>query len=460
MFAWLAEVGAAGLNEPHTPTKALVWQPAGVLSTNVLTLDVFGRASTLFEVTMQPGDNFRVAALLDTEGAAEHLNLLQVQNEPLPYYVAADNKPVSDFVGSVSSLLTVWRKLHLEFDSMTAPPASGPEALHESVTVFSVSPNYPVAGHSGMGLTVNKVVDGLNLYEGGKLEIPGVASYRILKSTARAHINGQKSSIGIEIDTVAPTNLVGLAAKLFDDDDRFLANDPPLYPSLLNLPNPVPISTTHLAQIVPLLRSAYSPAYIDVVDANAAGWNGTPTIAFRRNQTPLELNFLGQQVSYFDQGNLNLKGTDRADFWAFSVVYGYQPGHSEDGDGFDEAALEGGTPKRRLIDGTPNQSLGYSVLFMESIRDVIFRDFSPSLFADPNPVIQSKLLLEYWARISGQTAHEIGHAPGRQSESGDHAEAGLMGAGGESHKGANAPPAQKFKPRTLNRLRSIKHWTD
>ena len=420
---------------------------AGALSTNRLVLDVFGRASTLFEVTMQPGDNFRVAALLDTEGAAEHLNLLQVQNEPLPYYVAADNKPVSDFVGSVSSLLTVWRKLHLEFDSMTAPPASGPEALHESVTVFSVSPNYPVAGHSGMGLTVNKVVDGLNLYEGGKLEIPGVASYRILKSTARAHINGQKSSIGIEIDTVAPTNLVGLAAKLFDDDDRFL-NDGRIWPSNLRLQSPPLPAHDRSGEFIGAMQSSYAAAYIRLVDANAMGWNpvNMRTVPFKRHA---DLGFTG---SPFD-GNLQLRGTDRTGFWAYSVVLAYQDDSGEDGDPDVEEPNLG----INADDDPTTTEDGYCVVFLEGIRDKVWAIYTKDSKVEPIDFtihLAPQRQADYLNRLYGAIIHEVGHAPPQGNLFvTDHGEEGLM------VKGASDPSTDGFTAKTIRRFRATQKWT-
>ena len=425
----------------------------GVLSTNLLTLDVFGRASTLFEVTLQPGDNFRVAALLDTEGAAAHLDLLQVQNEPLFYYVTADNKQVSDFAGSVSPMLTVWRKLHLEFDSMAAPPSSGPEALHDAATVWRVSPNYPTAGRSGLGLTLNRVVNGLNLYEGGKLEIPGVASYRILKSTARSHIGGQKSSIGIEIDAVAPTNLVGLAANLFDDDDRFLTNDPPAYPSILDLTSP-PLPMTSLSNdrttnLIAGIKSQFGFAYILPLDANALNWNAQRTIPFKRHAAP------SLSGGYYDAGNQELNRTDRSAFWAYTVVFGYQRGASDDGDPNDEALFLGETIKK-----TPISANGYSVLFLETIRDRIFADEQPIAFSSPGEVV--RLRRQYLGMIANVLAHEVGHAPGNQGENGDHAENDLMKSGPPDNTGIDAAgnPILNFTPATIRRFRSATQWAE
>lgn len=431
----------------------------GNLQDTVLTLDVLGEGVTFFTVTMQPGDNFRVAAVLDTPGAANHLNALQVSMPFSQMYVAASDAPALGFVGALSPMLTVWRKLHLEFDSMAAPPSSGPESMFDSVTIVSIEPNRPTNGNSRLRLLHPAGVQGNNLYEFGKLDIPTVGLFRITDSWTEL-ADGARAYTTTRIDGVPATNVFNFGAKLFDDDDRYLTNDPPLYPSLLNLPPPLPIGDVHLSNIIPLLQSAFRPAYIEVINANPMGWNGAQTIPFRRNEAAIQ-TFLGVISSYFDQGNLDFKGKDRPEFWTHSVVYGYQPSRSEDGDPDGESALEGGTPKWRFIDPHPmNQALGFSVVFMESVRDVAIERNPGGVFTNSSPASLTDLRLRYWSRLAGQTAHEVGHAPGRQGESGDHAEEHLMKSGGDSYPGPDANVLQKFAPATIRRFRGTPQWNN
>lgn len=63
---------------------------------------------------MQPGDNFRVAATCDP-GLLATLN-----NDNVP----ANNQQVPSFNGKITDVLTVWRRLHVEVDSMGAPPGN------------------------------------------------------------------------------------------------------------------------------------------------------------------------------------------------------------------------------------------------------------------------------------------------------------------------------------------------
>ena len=215
---------------------------AGLLFETVLTLDVLGEAVTFFTVTMQPGDNYRVAALLDTPGASNHLNALQVS---LPYsemYVGASDAPALGFVGALSPMLTVWRKSHLEFDSMTAPPANEPETLFVSAVASRIWTNWPVMGRSfvtAVWTNTAGAVDSWNEYERGKLEVSAGNIYRVLSSETKVDPGG-KTYVYVVIDGLLNATNQGNPVKLYDDDNQYLANDP-LYPSLLILPSPLPV---------------------------------------------------------------------------------------------------------------------------------------------------------------------------------------------------------------------------
>jgi hypothetical protein len=84
-------------------------------------------ATVEFQVTMQPGDNFRVVATTSTA-----TNLTQVQAQQTDGTMARVKDATGNFISSdsttaatvkASEVLTVWRKLHMEVDSMAAIPA-------------------------------------------------------------------------------------------------------------------------------------------------------------------------------------------------------------------------------------------------------------------------------------------------------------------------------------------------
>lgn len=78
-------------------------------STATVTLDDDGEAIVEFNTSSQPGSNYRVAVTLDQFSA--ELDALQVSESSQNSYVTVDDEQISDFPGTVSQLLTTWRKL-------------------------------------------------------------------------------------------------------------------------------------------------------------------------------------------------------------------------------------------------------------------------------------------------------------------------------------------------------------
>ena len=406
----------------------------GQLAQVTLTLNAQGEATTDFTVTMNPGDNFRVAALLDTAGAANHLNQLHVASEFGEFYVWPNNEGIPGFVGGISPMLTVWRKLHLEFDSMAAPPTSGSQTIFTAGTLKSLSANSPAAGLSVVRISHTADEAGYNLFENGKIVISGI-SYAIRNSTTLRALSVGTTTL--QIQGVPPANAVGTVVQMYDDDDQYLSNDP-LFPSLLTLQSP-PLPALH--HIVPFLNTnqwRFAEAYITLVDANAMGWNSITTIPFLRHA-----EIIGGP---FDSGNQELKGTDRPEFWAHTVIFGYQPATAEDGERNPEAPTAGETQK-------PSGQLfqSFSGVYLESIRERAFFNVPVQLFTSPNDAADLKM--QYLEDLYVVMAHEIGHAPGRQWALTDHAEDQVMKAGSD---GVSRAP---FSGRTIRRFRTTPSWT-
>jgi hypothetical protein len=189
------------------------------------------------------------------------------------------------------------------------------------------------------------------------------------------------------------------------------------------------------------------------VDANAHGWNTQSNVVFKKQEP-------GYSVfgTVFDNGNLQLKDTDRPEFWAFSVVFGYQPPRPVDGEPDAETPLSGGTPETsKFLPAGANRPLGYSVIFIEAIRDYEFgvrKDANVPRSRFTDSFWAPKLAQQYSERVYAVTAHEIGHAPGRQSEGGDHDEDGVMIEGAPQ-----SLSGQSFSPRSVARFRGAGHWT-
>lgn len=98
-----------------------------LVSNQVVTLqtDAQGMATVRFLVTMQPGDNFRIVASVNS---ALLLGFYSVQGLNVIDGITGNNLDETGNATSgcsiTSPLLTVWRRLHVEVDSMAAPPDS------------------------------------------------------------------------------------------------------------------------------------------------------------------------------------------------------------------------------------------------------------------------------------------------------------------------------------------------
>jgi hypothetical protein len=431
----------------------------GQLAQATLTLDNQGEATTDFAVTMQPGDNFRVAALLDTLTAPTHLNQLQVTSEFGEFYVWPNNEGIPGFVGGISPMLTVWRKLHLEFDSMLAPPATGSQANFVTGSIVQVTQNFPTPGQSRISVRHGPTEEGLDFFAQGKLFTAGFGNYRILASATRGAL-GNEFLTQMNIDGLPGLIPISTAVSLFDDDDQYLANDP-LYPSLLNLQSPPLPLNQRSVEVTLQIQEAYADAYILPVDGNTLNFNSQQQIPFERNAPAFTV-----AGTPFDDGNLELKGVDRPSFWAFSVVFGYQSeavigigipfGLRDDGDPDTEIPVEGAVPKTSPLAGPDrNRPFGYAVIFMENIRDAQFgrrgAALGPINYVIPDTA--ANLADRYLQNLYAVIAHEIGHAPGRQWGKTDHDEGKIM------QSGASQSVAAKFSSKTILRFRSAASWT-
>jgi hypothetical protein len=176
-------------------------------------------------------------------------------------------------------------------------------------------------------------------------------------------------------------------------------------------------------------------------------------------------------VSGVVKTNLRSKGTDRPEFWAVTGVFAYQPttvfplfgvgpvievARFDDGDSDSETPLSGST-RENPVTGTPE---AHSVVFLEAIRDYEFGrrkgagepDTARERFNDP--FWGPQLAQQYRERILATIAHEVGHAPGRQSGESDHTEDGIMIRGApQSLTGDN------LRPSTIARFRNAQSWT-
>jgi len=410
-------------------------------ASNTVTLNASGEALVEMRVGMQPGDNYRVAV---TVFSTNNLSSLQTTNEDTSGFLAADTDKVNGgFNGVLSPLLTVWRKLHLEIDSMPAVPTNGPQANFVSMRVIALKTNYPNAGQMAVYYRASSYPLQTNRYEDGTLTIPGIANYQVIVGQGADYIWQFNNYLNyVVVSGTIPSRAIGATAQLRDDDERWvtLADLPQLPMDDYSQEFINGFTPSKNSKPVFGIASTYTPAFIAVVDANAAGWNTRRTIPFYRNKDVFDVLFSGVFDSAKDV-------FDNQTFWAHTVTFGFQPEISKDGDPNIEhnlGCLLGVTPE------TPGSATahGYSAIYKETIADYAI-EYKGTPGQD---TVQDQRACYNW--LLGVCAHEIGHAPGKHGESNDHAEAKLMRAGAEPISGAKS-----FSPLTLRRFRTATSWT-
>lgn len=397
-------VGGDNFTDPaSTPLTGSFTSHDSTVDTAHGTLDSTGKHDFEFNVGYQPGNNYRVAV---TFFKPDDLNNLQVTDSTQSGYVPMDaSKTPSGFSGGMSPPLTVWRRLWIEQDSMAAVPTTGPQQnVVSGIGVVSITRDSPVTGQSTLG-SGQLFGDSANRFENGTMTINGV-NYPVVSNTHNSLVADSVVITGTPSDAA----VLGKPYTLVDDDEYGLPSGwSPLMPRYSIINNAV--------------ISRYAPSYILPVDA--ATYNTHPSVAFYLNDE-----------SYSDM-SASKDLTTSATCWTHLVTAAYQPNQSEDDDPNTESHLFGGTFSTLF----GNKEV--SAVWLETIRD------------SDDLVLRSPMTLalgqtDFLNSVANITSHEIGHAPGNQTEDQDHAEGGIMTAGGQGGNTFTAP--------SLLRLRKSQTW--
>jgi hypothetical protein len=391
-------------------------------------LDSNGEAVLELITSARPGSNFRIATVLSD--AADQLDALQVISANAPRYVAPDAKPVPGFVGVTSPTLTIWRKLHIEVDSMEAAPDPIPEN-RVTGTITSVADDQVSFLALRIGLDIGLPGEA-DRFEYGNMSVAGV--------DLLVRANTDETLSVFKAGGITATQLVGQRFTLTDDDNRFNA---------LHSWQELPLHDTHMAVLRPV-RAKYAPAFIEIIDANAAGLNPNRTVTFKLNESPVG-GVLPLIPNVYDNA-IDIEGTRY--FWAHALVFGLQPEANEDGDPYAEGLLKGSTPYTFSTFAAGWEGMGYSAIYIESNReDAVWIDVSDLVYT-PARFLSAESIAErsrkYTALLAGTISHEIGHGP-TAGENDDHSEGGLMQSGG-------ADVNTDFSAASLLRFRNVSEW--
>lgn len=156
-----------------------------------------GIAETTLRVGLQPGDNYRVAASC----TADYLGSVTVQGTDL---VDAAGRMLPSERADASDMLTVWRKLHVEVDSM------GLVAENSVSGIVLGAAGRRASSTTTIDLEIDGKLDGQR-FRGGLLKISGAGSFYVVDSDAGS----------VTVDAVLDHAAVaGRTFVLVDDDDH------------------------------------------------------------------------------------------------------------------------------------------------------------------------------------------------------------------------------------------------
>jgi hypothetical protein len=440
-------------------------------------------AQVEFQVTMQPGDNFRIVATGINQNASnpavDLTNVQAVQNDGTLARVkdAAGNFISSDLttVAAVkaSEVLTVWRKLHVEVDSMGSIPAP-PNAETNVVKGTLVS----IEGDAAAGVAVKVVVatiaphpnldDGsarldnsANLgngrFENGTITIgsgTGARATGTLRGNGVNYVEKAAANGGITIPcTITKAGLPTLTGQVWKLDRAtqtfsvkvsgtvsMLYNNGQITVAgvgmtIQSVTGPT-VKVMQLADIpfelldddaatmphvpdISAMQVKFADAYIlPVIDGGGDPSNNKTTVPFKQNITAITASALAAEYENAP-GGLESDGSRTDGYWVGYVLTAYQS-HPDPTRGISGRADRDPNVENRLGGATV---LTGSIMFLEEIED---EDRQVGTHQEPNAVV-----------------HEVGH----QFQLPD------RGIGGGLMGPDFVNPAARFIPEDLDTLR-------
>jgi hypothetical protein len=411
---------------PNTGNDNRGMPKSGTLGAVSVLTDANGIATVEFTVTMQPGDNFAVAASTNNAYLGtvtiDGTNLKDNANTQIPVTSACSGSAVN---ACRTDMLTVWRRLHIEVDSMAAATGNNVQGNFPSTVTITSGANT---------LTVNTPTPlEVNRFENGRLTFTdssgNVKSFNVIgydsNTTPPTDAN---TATTVTINTFRPYTVnAGQSFTLYDDDD-FNEDSPPNRLDGDEGEQIVERTETFAAmrpnddlncadQDCNIFAESYIKPEYDW--ARAKGYNQT-NITFQSNVTATTNGTLNNYVLSYRNSTST---SEKKDFWMTYIALIYQGEDTNDADGRQangdiEPGSGGGTSAGGntiddLVAGSPLPTGGNSTLiYLETARDneinTIFSGNSPEWNA-------------------GTAPHEIGHQMGLK---GDNPNFGIMASTG------------------------------
>jgi hypothetical protein len=414
-------LGNDNRGNPQAGTLSFDSTSPGTSDTIVVGTDENGKASVYLTTTMQPGDNFVVAA----SAGSSYLESVTVNGTGLKHIT---DGPLPNTKAKITEMLTVWRRLHIEVDSMKSVTET--TALANNVT--GTIPSAINIGQGNTTLTVS-TANPLepNRFENGRLVIGGVP-FRVVSYIPPAVAN-TATTVTIRNKNAPVAVSAGQSFILYDDDDfnnddgenvdGDAGNEDIPDPDMSFLTDGSDNATTNIL----------APAYIKTVRVTAAEGDTHDNSIFKANLPSYNQTEMRTLLTDYDltTGNTNNQ------FWTAYVLGSYQSILNRDNDPHQEPHPAGvadsitGTSPSSDDDGEGSVAF----IFLEINRTKEIEGYN----AFPE------------RKMNTYVAHEIGHLLGCQ-----HGEGDIMG---EIVNGDNdgSPTSIKFSATSLNIIRNAKH---
>ncbi len=371
-----------------------------------------------FQVTKQPGDNFRVLASCDPDFLNDAVNQ-DNQQHGLDIRIATAQAGAAPLAllpqhsSWQSEVLTVWRRLHVERDSMHNPNQGGIRRNTVTGTIINVQPIPPppvlpnrceatVTQLQRGGVALADLED-VDQYAPGELTVAGL-SYKTVTPDPDAkppiHAN--------TLDTVTVASLATLCPQA---KEQFTLHDDDVDINLPRLPD-----LDWMQDSDDKDKNLFAMAYIRPVDDGGGGKTGEQDFPFDVNTEDDEAN----DIKYYSKRQSVTPANNPNDYWMVYILSAFQgPFELSDGDPDSE-----------------NKYVGLSPFFLASDNNVAliyvegYRDACGGLDQGPGR-----------SGLQATVIHEVGHAFG-----------GIENEGGVMNQGCLKP--QSFVDITLNSIRS------
>jgi len=396
-------------------------------------------ASVVLTVSRQPGNNFRVAASCDPNALGR---LSVTNNVPGTIYVPGSDAAVSGFTGHITPLLTVWRRLQIELDSMAAVTGNN---MTGNVTEIRGSP--PAAREVSVGVALRDgspdldnvdVPSGLGRFENGRFLIasPFGATETLGICCNGASYIQKLSGIAIPFRITKP-GLAVVTGQVW----RWDANSLEFHLAVTagNLTGSYKDGTFEVGGVAMEIRKVKTgPRIVEVKQLHPFGCSihddDVNTVLPKIPDTSLLAGALAEAYLVFDlvgtqdvdlpfAANVpasapvtlpapwQTRASNAADYWVAYVIAGFQgptyvpvPGSARtDGDPNSELATG-------PVFGVTTAPAGGSIIFLETIRDLqLHINTIPSLSE-----LYASLGIELPILEADTVVHEVGHAISQQ----------------------------------------------